>query len=78
MTFKSGDPCRTILPDARPCVGCGAAIRHRETAPPGSRAMFHPAPVCEHLRSLLRSRGIAEPAAGDGFLMLDNADEARN
>jgi hypothetical protein len=64
-----------LLPNVTPCTGCGASIRYNEAAP-GSRAIYHPAPVCEHLRSKLRTMGMPEPAVSDGFLMLDGADEA--
>jgi hypothetical protein len=65
-----------LLPDELPCVGCGASIRFSAEAPTGSRAMHHPAPVCEHLRSMLQSMGIPEPPAGEAFLALECPEEA--
>lgn len=55
----------------RPCVGCGAATRYRDGAP-GTRAVYHPAPVCSHMVSLMQTMGLAPPPAGLGIMFEDS------
>jgi len=58
------------LPEAAPCVGCGAMMRARLGAP-GTRLMFHPAPLCAHLLSKLTSMGFESPDPMSGYLFGD-------
>lgn len=59
------------LPDTELCIGCGATLRVLRGAP-GTRAMFHPAPLCERLLSKLRAIGHSPPLDG-GYLVTDSA-----
>lgn len=55
----------------RPCVGCGAQTRYRDGAP-GTRGVYHPAPLCSHMVSLMRKLGLAPPPAAHGIIFADN------
>jgi hypothetical protein len=60
----------TTLPEAWPCVGCGARLRARLGAP-GTNIMFHPAPLCAHLLVKLASMGIESPDPTSGYIFND-------
>lgn len=55
----------------RPCVGCGAMTRYRDGAP-GTRGVYHPAPVCAHMVSLMSRLGLAPPPTGIGIMFDDS------
>jgi hypothetical protein len=65
---RTVDP--STLPVGLPCIGCGAMMRAR-LGEPGTRIMFHPAPLCSHLLSKLSSMGFARPDPADGLVFTD-------
>jgi hypothetical protein len=70
-TDRTIDP--STLPVERPCMGCGATLRAR-LGEPGTRIMFHPAPLCHHLLAKLASMGFA-PNPAEGFVFSDAGKE---
>lgn len=68
MSDQTFDP--STLPLRAPCAGCGAPMRARLGAP-GTRIMFHPAPLCSHLLAKLAAMGLKQPDPDGGYLFTD-------